>query len=53
MEAREAVLGIPAARSLEPTADQRELVEACTGHDRLRSWRRAAVAASSSDEVFG
>lgn len=52
-EAREAVLDILTARSLEPTAAQRALVETCTDHDRLRSWRRAAVTAASSDEVFG
>ncbi|WP_026924229.1 hypothetical protein [Glycomyces arizonensis] len=53
VEAREAVLDILAARSLEPTAEQRELVKTCTDHDRLRSWRRTAIVAASSDEVFG
>src|SRR5690606_23423550 len=52
-EAREAVLDILTARSLEPTAAQRALVETCADHDRLRAWRRAAVTAASSDEVFG
>src|SRR5690606_23781633 len=51
--AREAVLAVLAARSLEPTAAQRALVETCAAHGRLRAWRRAAVTAASSDEVFG
>lgn len=49
---RNTVLMVLKARNLEPTSEQRRLVETCEDLETLKLWAERAVTATSTGDVF-